>query len=81
MIQCQRHKYVQSVIRFVCILFVFLTIDFNIQAKSVDTGLDASMALIQRVVPDYATKFRVENLNSESDEFEIESVGGKIVLR
>jgi alpha-N-acetylglucosaminidase len=82
MIQYQRDKRsVKSANRFVYILFVFLISDFNLQAKPVDAGLTASIALIERVVPAYANKFRVELLNSETDEFEIESVGGKIVLR
>src|SRR6478672_8979958 len=45
-------------------------------------NVEESKALIRRVVPKVAEQFKVENLKtSNKDEFEIESVQNKVVLR
>lgn len=72
-------KYIERIVG-ICLLF-FMTVGFDMEAAVTTVDLAASRALIARVVPAYANAFDVEYLNVESDEFEIESVGNKIMLR
>lgn len=71
-----------SVHRYGYVMVLFLQIVFA-ESKGSSPVLDlaASRALITRVVPAYASKFHVEKLDGGSDEFEIESVDGNVVLR
>ena len=64
------------------LLFAFQMLFAGIQANAQST-VDAGKALIGRVVPAHAKHFEVAELMSVSgkDEFEIENVDGKILLR
>jgi alpha-N-acetylglucosaminidase len=44
-------------------------------------NITESKALLQRIVPQHAAQFQIENLNSGKDSFEIKSRAGKIILR
>ena len=50
--------------------------------KETDPEIIAMQGLLNRVVPEYADKFKLERIESDSvDCFELESVGRKIVIR
>lgn len=63
------------------LIFLLCLMVGNLSAK--DNALKSSMDLIQRVVPSHASDFRVEIISEKDgkDCFEIESKGGKIILR
>src|SRR5262245_34114053 len=64
-------------------VMLFLLVTMLPIAISAQLNQQASMALVQRVLPKYATHFIVEHVAGENgkDIFEIESRAGKIVLR
>ena len=64
-------------------LFLFFFACIIVQTLNAQVNVAASTALISRVVPKYAAYFIVEPLSDqqERDVFEIESKGGKIILR
>lgn len=64
------------------LLFAFQMLFTGIQANAQST-VDAGRALIRRVVPAHAKHFEVAELTSASgkDEFEIENIDGKVLLR
>ena len=52
----------------------------SISAKA-QLNIAASKGLLQRIIPQQAAQFEIENLNSSKDSFEIESRNKKVVLR
>jgi len=63
-------------------LFLFLLLTAGLAAQAAGLSVDASRALIKRIVPAHADKFIVEPLtdNTGKDGFELSSRGDKIVL-
>jgi alpha-N-acetylglucosaminidase len=65
-------------------LFLSFFICITTQTLFAQLDIAASTALISRVIPKYASKFKVEPLpqhEQDQDAFEVESKGGKIILR
>jgi alpha-N-acetylglucosaminidase len=67
----------------VLFFLLFLGIAGPIHSAYAQSEINASIALIKRVLPNHAADFRIESLPRENDldAFEIESGDGKIILR
>ena len=76
---CSSPQFLRRVSR----LCVVLCLILSGQIVTAQTVINSGKSLISRVVPSHASHFDVEELASKSgkDEFEIESKGGKIILR
>ncbi|RYY17648.1 MAG: alpha-N-acetylglucosaminidase, partial [Chitinophagaceae bacterium] len=68
--------------KFKTALLIF-TLSLGLFASKAQTPGESSAALIKRVLPKHFTFFKVELLNESNrpDRFELESLGGKIILR